>query len=290
MNALSGSGGEADYAYCESELRRDDLDRWLACLFIPEEKRRHTHALYAFSLEIARVREIVSQPMPGMIRLQWWRDALEKPDEGDVRANPVAAALVDTIQRFDLPKSAFIELIDAREFDFFDEPMETVEALETYAKATSSGLFRISSAILDPNQSADCLSAADHGGVAYALTGLLRAVPWHNAGGQLFIPLEILREHGLSRGDVAAGKPTPAILAALADLRGLARKNLDSFLSRVKDLPDSCCTAFLPVSLCEAYLRQMEKPGYDPFKTAVTLPQWRRQWILWRAAKNRGQN
>jgi phytoene synthase len=76
-----------------------------------------------------------------------------------------------------------------------------------------------------------------------------------------------------------------AVLAALADLRGLARKNLYCFLSSIKGLPGSCLAGLLPVSLCEAYLRQMEKPGYDPFKTAVTLPQWRRQWILWRAAK-----
>jgi 15-cis-phytoene synthase len=288
MNALSGPGSGADYAYCGTELRRDDLDRWLACLFIPEAKRRHAHALYAFSLEVARVSEIVSQPMPGLIRLQWWRDALERPDDGDVRANPVAAALADTIQRFNLPKSAFMELIDAREFDLFDEPMETIEALEGYAKATSSGLFRMSSMIVAAEQSAACVAAAETGGVAYALTGLLRALPWHSARGQIFIPLEILRKHGLSRADIAAHRPTPAILAAIADLRGLAQKSLDSFFLSIEGLPDSCRTAFLPVSLCESYLRQMEKPGYDPFKTRVTLPQWRRQWILWRAAKNWG--
>jgi phytoene synthase len=285
MNALSGSGSDADYAYCETELRRGDLDRWLACLFIPEAKRRHAHALYAFSLEIARVREIVSQPMPGLIRLQWWRDALARPDDGDVRANPVAAALADTIHRFNLPKEALIELIDAREFDLFDEPMETVEALEGYAKATSSSLFRMSSMIVASEQSAASFACAEHGGVSYALTGLLRAFPWHSARGQLFIPLEVLRKHGLGRGDIAAGRPTLAVLAALADLRGLARKNLYCFLSSIKGLPGTCLAGLLPVSLCEAYLRQMEKPGYDPFKTAVTLPQWRRQWILWRAAK-----
>ncbi|HUB64854.1 MAG TPA: phytoene/squalene synthase family protein, partial [Methylocella sp.] len=42
--------------------------------------------------------------------------------------------------------------------------------------------------------------------------------------------------------------------------------------------------AFLPVCLCEPYLRLMEKPSYDPFKTVIELPQWRRQWILWRAS------
>ncbi len=288
MNASFGAGADANYAYCETLLRRDDPDRWLACLFIPEGKRRHVHALYAFNLEIGRVREIVSEPMLGEFRLRWWRDALENPDGGDVRANPVAAALADTIQRFDLPKRAFIELLEPREFDLFDDAMETVAALETYARATSSSLFRAIVRILAQDDSVAAIPAADHGGLAYALTGLLRAFPWHRARGQLFIPLDMLRKHGLSRADIAAGRPSPAIVQALADLRRLARGHLGMFQSRIEAVPESCRAGLLPVSLCEAYLRQMEKPGYDPFKTAVTLPQWRRQWILWRAAKSWG--
>jgi 15-cis-phytoene synthase len=52
----------------------------------------------------------------------------------------------------------------------------------------------------------------------------------------------------------------------------------------LRSLPDKSLPAFLPVSLCEPYLRLMEKPGYDPFKNVIELPQWRRQWILWRAS------
>ncbi len=59
-------------------------------------------------------------------------------------------------------------------------------------------------------------------------------------------------------------------------------------MTRIEGLPDACRPAFLPISLCEPNLRQMEKPGYEPFETLVELPQWRRQWILWRAAKNWG--
>ncbi len=274
-----------DYAYCEAEARREDPDRWLASLFIPEASRRHVHALYAFNVEIARVREAVSQPMLGEIRLQWWRDALGRTGHGDARANPIAAALFDTIERFDLPKVCFEELIDAREFDLFDDPMETVDALESYAKATSSSLFRLAPMILSPDEPAAGFGAAEHGGIAYALTGLLRAFPWHAARGQLFVPLETLKNHGADRADIAAGRATPALLAALADLCALARDHLDTFLARIEGLPESCRPAFLPISLCEAYLRAMEKPGYDPFRTVVSLPQWRRQWILWRAAR-----
>src|ERR1700682_4932813 len=121
-----------DYAYCEGLLRRDDRDSWLASLFVPPELRRHTHALYAFSLEIARVREIVSEPLLGEIRLQWWRDALDGTHAGEANANPVAAALLDTIARFDLPKAPLLELIVARGRDLYGDPMQSVEALEAY--------------------------------------------------------------------------------------------------------------------------------------------------------------
>src|SRR5262245_30730536 len=90
-----------DYAYCEDLIRRNDQDRWLASLFIPQDLRRHIHALYAFSLEIARVKRAVSQPLAGEMRFQWWRDAIEGENAQDARANPVSAALLDTIARFE---------------------------------------------------------------------------------------------------------------------------------------------------------------------------------------------
>ncbi|MGB6175927.1 MAG: squalene/phytoene synthase family protein, partial [Methylocella sp.] len=136
-----------NYAYCEELLRRNDRDRWLASLFVPRERRPHIHAVYAFSLEVARVNEIVSEPLLGEIRFQWWRDALE--GAGEAKANPVAAALLDTIARFDLPKAPLRELIVARGQDLYGEPTQSVEALEAYANATCSNLFRLAALILE---------------------------------------------------------------------------------------------------------------------------------------------
>jgi phytoene synthase len=271
-----------DYAHCEELLRRDDRDRWLASLFIPQPLRPHIHALYAFSLEVARVREIVSEPLLGEVRFQWWRDALDA--KADAKANPVAAALLDTIARFGLPKAPLLELIDARLRDLYGDPMESVDALESYTEATCANLFRLATLILDGEEVVAGLGVACPAGVAYGVTGLLRALPWHCARGQVFVPGEILRAHGAEPGDLAAGRASPEVLAALADLRALARTHLETFDARLHGLPNNSRPAFLPVCLCEPYLRLMDTPGYDPFKTVIELPQWRRQWILWSAS------
>jgi phytoene synthase len=277
---------KAGYAYCEVIVRRDDPDRWLASFFVPRAVRPSCHALLAFSLEIARVREIVSEPLLGEIRFQWWRDAIEGSGHGDVLANPVAVALLDTIERYGLPIAPLLALIDARQFDLYDEPMDRLESLETYAKATCSNLFSQASFILDPDNAADALGCAEHAGIAYALTGILRALPWHSARGQVLVPLEILARHGADRSDLTAGRASKGVLAALAELRAVVRSHMETFHLRLPGLQEASRAAFLAASLCEPYLLQMEKPGYDPFKTMVALPQWRRQWILWRASKN----
>jgi phytoene synthase len=277
-----------DYAYCENLIRRNDQDRWLASLFIPEDRRRHVHALYAFSLEIARVKEIVSEPLLGEIRFQWWRDALEGKNEGDAMANPVADALLDTIARFDLPKAPLLELIKARLRDIYGDKMESVSALESYLDATCANLFRLAMLILDVEGAAASLGVASHAGIAYGLIGLMRALPWHSAWGEHFVPAEILNAHGVESEKFAPGQASPAVCAALSDLRALARRHLKIFAARLPSLAEKSRSAFLPLSLCEAYLQRMEKPEYDPFKTIVELPQWRRQWILWRTARRWG--
>ncbi len=264
----------ADYAHCDALLKRDDRDRWSASLFLPPRLRPHVNALYAFSLEIARVRQLVSEPGLGEIRFQWWREVLA--GEGEA-AHPVAAALRDTMTRFGLPREPFLGLIDARLFDLYDAPMSSVAALEDYATATAGSLFRLAAAILG---AADGNTEAAHAGIAYAVTGLLRAMPWHFAAGQIYIPLDLLAAHGLDAGALRPHSDTPAFLAALADLRGLARQHLRAFTA-----PGAGKAAYLPLALCEPYLREMERPGYDPFASRIDLPEWRRLWLLWRAAR-----
>lgn len=273
------------YAHCESLVRERDQDRYYASLFAPADKRPHLLALYAFSAEVAHVRESVSNPMPGEIRLQWWRDAIEGTARGDALANPVAAALDDTVMRFRLPRAALLDLIDARVFDLYDDPMPSTGDLEGYLGETSSALIRLASLILANGEDPGSADAAGHAGIAFGLTGLLRALPWHARQGQVYVPKDLLERHGVTREDIVLGRGGPGFRAALGEMRDLAR----SHGARLHDLSAAIARriapAFLPAALTPGYLAEMERPGYDPFATVIDRPGWRKLITLWRAAR-----
>jgi 15-cis-phytoene synthase len=268
------------FAHCEALVRAADKDRFLATLFAPAEHRGALHALYAFNLEVARVREAVHEPLAGEIRLQWWSDALDGKSEVD--AHPVAAALRAIIPRYELPVARLKALVEARRFDLYGEPMATMAALESYAEGASSGLIALASRIL--TRDGDIATLAHHAGLAHAITGLLKALPAHAARGQLYVPLELLRRHGASERDIAAGKTTTQLRAALASMRVDARRLLAAATPLLADAPPAAMPALLPVALVAPILARMERPGYDPF-VPVELAPWRRQWLIWRAAR-----
>ena len=194
------------YAHCAALVREQDQDRYIAGLYAPEDRRAALFALYAFSLEIARVRALVSEPLPGEVRLQWWRDVLEGEPAGESQAHPVAAALLDTVKRYRLPIAPLTALIDARIFDIYDDPMPSLRDLEGYAGETASALFRLASIILAGGRDPGGATACGHAGVAYALTGLMRAFPWHAAEGQVYLPADILTRNGVTRDDIVRGR------------------------------------------------------------------------------------
>ena len=217
---------EDAFAHCEGLVRAADRDRFLTTLFAPAEHRGALAALYAFNLEIARVREVVHQPAAGEIRLQWWSDVLDGAGRGETAAHPVAAALLATIARYRLPHERLKALIEARRFDLYDEPMRTLADLEAYADGASASLIALAAQILAAGSEPEIGALSHHAGLAHALAGLLAAFPIHAARGQLFIPLEMLARHGADRLDVKGGPATPQLRAALAELRLRARHHL----------------------------------------------------------------
>jgi phytoene synthase len=272
------------FRYCEELVREADKDRFLATLFAPAEYRGPLFALYAFNCEIARVREVAREPLPGEVRLQWWSEALAGERRDEATANPVAAALLDAIARHGVAPQRLLELIEARIFDLYDDPMQTLEDLETYAAKTSSALFELAAHILGGSNDAASAELTRHAGIGYAIAGLLRAFPWHAARRQLYVPVEILERHGARREDVFAGLATAALRSALAEMRGHARRHLATANDLIGGAPPTIVPALLPVALAPVLLRRMERRDYDPF-AILEVPQWRRQWALWRAAR-----
>ena len=275
----------AAYAHCDGLLRANDRDQWLCNLFAPEAKRPHLAALHAFALEMAMVRDKITDPMAGEIRLQWWRDGLAGQGRGEVSANPLAAALLDTISRFRLPMQAFVDLITAREFDLYHDPMPDIAALELWCGSIFGATLRLACLILADGDDPGGATAAGHAGMALGITSLLRDLARASRHRRCYLPGDVLARHGLAVADVLAHLQSPAMRAALAEMRGLARWHLaEAGLGR-GDAAALIAPAFLGLALVEPGLRQMDKPGYDPFRTIIDVPQWRKQWAIWRAAR-----
>ncbi len=275
---------QQSFAYCEALVRAADRDRFLAALFAPRERREALFALYAFNVEIARVREVVREPVAGEIRLQWWSDVLAGGGRGEIDAHPVASALLATMARYGLSGQRLQTIIAARRFDLYDEPMVALADLEGYAEGASSSLIALAAKILNGAGESDIDALSRHAGLAHAIAGLLKALPFHAARGQLFLPLELLERHGADREDVRAGRATPQLRAALADLRGSARRHLRQAQELAETVSLSVMPALLPVALAGPTLARMERRDYDPF-VPIEIAPWRRQWLIWRAAR-----
>ena len=270
------------FAYCAELVRTADRDRFLSALFAPAECRAALHALYAFNVEVARVREVAREPLPGEIRLQWWSEVVNGERGEEAAANPVASALLAVIERHRLAVPALTALLDARRFDLYDDAMARLADLEAYARKTSSTLFAFAAQILAGAEAEATDAVATSAGIAYAIAGLIRAFPLHAARPQLYVPLELIERQGVEPQDIFAGRSSKNLRAALAELQAVARRHLLAAHQQIATLPDAALPAFLPVALVRPTLDRLAR--YDPFAPTELSP-WRRQWLIWRAAR-----
>jgi phytoene synthase len=267
------------FAHCEALVRASDKDRFLSALFAPAEDRGALYALYAFNIELSRIGDLVKEPLAGEVRLQWWREAVSGQRPGEARAHPVAFALADVIGRYGLSLDRVDEMIEARRFELGSELMGTLDQLETYARHTSSNLIALAARVLDRADVA--LAFAGPAGVSMALAGLLRRFALDAARGQLFLPADLLVQHVVVPQDIFAGQSSDGLIAALAHLRDVAASRYEEARALA---PTGQAAAWLPAALVPLYLRALERGERQPFR-AVDVPQWRRQWALWRAAR-----
>ncbi len=282
---VDGEGNGESAAFCADLVRTHDFARYASTLFVPASQRRALLALYAFNVEISRVREQVSQPLPGEMRLQWWTDMLAGAGHGGVEGNPAAAELNLAIRDFRLPVERLSRLIDEHQFDLYNDPMPSMPALEGYIDGTSAALFSLAAGIAG-RRSDEIEHLAHHAGLAQGIAHVIGGLPLDAARRQLFVPLPLLQQHGSSMEEVFAGKLTPGIRAALDQLIGEAKEHLKTAFVLLADTPPEVKPVFLPLALVRRTLERMSRAASDPFTPHATS-RFRTLWTLWRAARSR---
>ena len=290
MNAHSPPPGETPPAMDDARraalvadtVRHMDRDRYRAVLFAPHPQRDHLLALFAFNIELARVREEVSDATLGQIRLEWWREALERSEAGEMVGHPVADALGLARRRCVLPGDLLSDMIDARQSDLSATPMPDQTHLEDYLARTAGTVFQLGAYILG-QRDAETAHLARHAGVAFGLAGIMRALPVHRSQGLVLLPRAEAAAAGLQTGDVRQGKATDALHNELARLREAARAHLDVAARDFQKLPPRARPAFLPLALVHGQLRTLAKPGRDPLRELPAPQPLSGFWRMWRA-------
>ncbi|WFP60455.1 phytoene/squalene synthase family protein [Mesorhizobium sp. WSM4904] len=264
-------------------VRAADHDRYLSALYAPANKRDALLALYAFNAEIAGVRDRIHEPLPGEVRLQWWRDVILAEGEAET-GHPTADVLRAAITAHHLPKAAFENMLEARVFDLYDDPMPSRTDLEGYCGETAAALIQLAAMVLDATAAPGFAELAGRAGCAQAITGLLLLLALHRRRGQCYVPADILAAAGTTPEEFVKGDGGAGAERAVAATIALAREHLGAFEKGASALPASLRPAFLPLALTRAYLDKMEKGAPSPLKGAAALSALRRHWLLLRHA------
>jgi NADH dehydrogenase [ubiquinone] 1 alpha subcomplex assembly factor 6 len=256
---------------CAAAVREHDPDRYLATLFAPAEAREALFALYAFDHEIARVRRVVSEPMAGLVRLQWWREALDAVAAGRPPAHPVVEAVHARWDRF-LPLRPRLEAaLDARDHELSAEPPADLAALERRLAASSG---EVSLGAMDLLGVADepARAAARHLGLALGLVRLLQGLPGDLRRGRVPLPHDLLARHQVHPERLDQAAAAQALRPAVAELAARAREHLHEARQYRHRAPRRALAALLPAPLLDAYLRRLARARFDPLAPVRTRP------------------
>lgn len=268
-----------DNGYCASQVRAFDSDRYVTSLFAPAPLRDDLIALYAFNLELARSREMVSEPALGQIRLQWWRDAIGECYEGRARRHQVVQPLAGAIERHGLSREAFDRIIDAREADFDPAPPDSIDSLVAYAENSSGILNRLALTILGVEE-AKAQQAALAVGTAWALAGTARGLRHLLMTGRRPLPVDLMARHGLSHARLESLKPEREIRGVVEELSSTALK----IMGKKAKATSGTVPVMLQSVLIRDHLKRLASSGYNPFDERNLRPLPYRTWRLMLAA------
>ena len=266
--------------YIQEELKKNDPELYLACLYLPEEVRHCAMTLYAFDAEIARIPYLVSEPMPGEIRIQWWRDLLKSG--GNVGSGPLAEALLEVCEQYDLPRDVLDNYLEARIFDLYQDPMPDMGTYEGYLGETVSAFLSMIALSNGVERNTALADACGHAGVAIGISRHLSFCANARVRGQVFFPMPILQANGLNRELWLNANIEKSHATAVTNMVAKAREHLLQAKSAIGDLPLVVKPVFLPLVFVEKVLDLISKTPATCLTNPVVLSPLRRQWLAFR--------
>ncbi|MCY4488869.1 MAG: presqualene diphosphate synthase HpnD [Deltaproteobacteria bacterium] len=249
---------------------------------LPAERRRAMYAIYAFCREVDDVADEPGDSAEKRRGLAAWREEIARLYAGEPRWL-TTRALLQPVQRYDLPREEFLAVIDGVETDTAPAVrMGTLEDLLRYCRKVAGAVGMLSIHAFgvprDPGyQIAETL------GNAVQITNILRDVKEDAAEERLYVPLDLMERHGVPESPLSAVCDQPGFAAACAELAGIAR---DHYAGTERLLARLGRRQIRPIVLMMAVyretLRRLEVRGWTHLERPVRLGKPRKLWLALR--------
>ena len=215
------------YERCHRIARSSHSNFYYAFFLLPKPKRDALAALYAFMRLIDDVSDEGQDLAAKQRGLARWRAALDQAITGQEQVfdgnaaviSPTAAlsgaeailpALVDTIQRYNMPTRYLHDLISGAEMDLTVRFYPTFERLREYCYRVA-GTVGLTCTHVFGFTDARALDLAEKLGLAFQLSNIIRDVHEDYKLGRMYLPEEDLARYGVSPEDFGRNEATLGI-------------------------------------------------------------------------------
>jgi 15-cis-phytoene synthase len=269
----------ASYSECKRLNSLHGKTYYLATLLLPASKRPFVHALYGFARYADEIVDDLASTLSAQEKAEvlraWSSDVLRGLETGE-SSDLVGRALIDTVQRFDIPHQHFVDFLHSMEMDLTVTEYQTFDDLYEYVYG-SAAVIGLQMVPILGGDTVNSLEAAKNLGVAFQLANFIRDVGEDLDRGRVYLPLQELAEHGVTRQMLEARKLTPEIVSALkfqiARVRQL-QKAAEPGIALLDKTSQPCIRA--ASELYCGIVDEVEKIGYDIFNKRATTSTARR--------------
>jgi len=257
--------------HCRELVKRADHEHYLASLLLPPGLRTAALAARALSCEVAAVRDSVSDKTLGLVRAQWWKDAVEAmyQEGAAVPPHPVVLEVAAVVARHSPSPSLLHDLAASRDAFLSDRPFDTLEEVEEYGVRAFAGVYHLLLEV-QGNTCGHARHAATQLGKCEGLVTLLRGTPYNVSKRRLYLPRQLLVEQGVrEEGVLRRGPLEEGVRDVVEVVAGRAQGHLEAARLRGKFLGREQRAILLPAVAADHYLAALAGAGCNLWDKAL---------------------
>lgn len=270
--------------YCQNKAAQSGSSFYYAFRFLPDAQRMAMTTLYAFCREVDDVVDECSDPGIARLKLQWWREEIERVFANNAQ-HPVGQALTTQLDHYNLPKAYFLEIIDGMEMDLDQHRYAAYKDLALYCYRVAGVVGLLSAEILG-YRNRRTLDYATQLGTAMQLTNILRDIREDARRGRIYLPQEDLRQFGVQEQDILSYQHNDRVQALLNHQLQRAREHYRQALALLPFEDRYAQRAgLIMAAIYQATLDEIERDGLRVLERRIALTPIRKLWIAWRTAR-----